>query len=317
MVDAAAKLDAKRRVEKYLDTLPADQRREVKKALRELLYAKDPVTWAREILEIELDPWQAELNRTPVGAQRNRCLALSHRQGGKTLAMSVALSHQAKYGPPGTDSIVLAPTARQSSEVIRRTKQLLHKAKADFLVENTYSFEVVTDGLPTRATGYPGSDPSSIRGASVSGILAIDEAAFFPNRDETILTALPFLLRHKKTARLLAATTPGISKTGWFYSQWTATDNDADYIKVSAHIEDCRHLSEADLERERRSMPHSTYLREYCLQWGGEDFRLVSDQGLQNMFNMSALHDPTADEVDPDQVVVNSRPAFGSTGVRI
>jgi hypothetical protein len=308
------KAEAKRALESFLDGLPPEARRETKKAIREHIYLKSPTVWALEELELDLDPWQQQLVNTAPYAIKNRprnfsrILALTHRQAGKSTGASVALAHQAKYGPPGSDSIVLAPTARQSSEVIRRTKQLLLKAGARLLTDNTHSLEVATSGLPSRVIGYPGSDPSAIRGASVSGILCADECAFFPNNDETLLTALPFLFRHKETSRLIACTTPSPTKSGWFYTQWTEGSDD-DYLKISAHVKDCRHLSEADLERERRSMPESVYLREFCLQWGGDDVRLFSDRALAAFSEPVYPAMPSQDD-DPDNIVVATRPLF-------
>jgi hypothetical protein len=74
----------------------------------------------------------------------------------------------------GSTSVVLAPTLRQSSELIRNLRSQLLAANEQLSVDNTFSLELLNG---SRALALPGADDASIRGLSIDGDLVVDEAA--------------------------------------------------------------------------------------------------------------------------------------------
>ncbi len=283
----------------YLDSLPPEARAEAKKAVRNYAYSLDPILWARDVLEVTLDPWQRQLVSTPAGS---RAIALTHRQAGKTTAASVALSHQMTFGTAGFTNLVIAPTARQSGEVVRRTRQFLVKAGAKLQSDNAFSL-VLPSG--SRVLGLPGSDDASIRGLSVEGLLVEDESARCS--DALYEAATPMLLRHAKTSRLMLLSTAWAAH-GHFYKIWSEGD-EKDWRKIQAFIQDCSHLTPEQIERERRSMPANVFAREYEGQFDQTDSRFFSLTSIDDAFGgvIDTVPEPLRAEADPERVIERGR----------
>jgi hypothetical protein len=282
----------------YIASLPAELQATTKEALRSLRYKTDSVTWARRELDLELDPWQGKLVSTPPGG---RAITLVHRQAGKTTAAGVAVSHTLKYEKQGSTSLVLAPTQRQSGEVIRRIRQFLLKAGSKLETDNAFSLQVEGG---SRVVALPGQDDAAIRGLTVDGVLVVDEAARVP--DALWQAALPMVLRHVKTARVMLVSTAW-AKDGFFFRTWSEGDP-RDWIKIEARIDECTHLTPADIERERRSMPASVFAREYMNQFDSLETRFFNPDSIAAAFGETLA--PTPDvtfEGNDDPVVMRDR----------
>jgi hypothetical protein len=263
---------------------------------REALWTLKPSRWSRDVVGLELDPFQARLVDAYGGT---RAIALCHRQSGKTTAASIGLAHTLLRRRPGSTSLVLAPTARQSAELIRRLRGVLLKAGADLDADNAFSV-ALPDG--SRCLGLPGSDDSSIRGLSVNGDLVIDEAARVS--DQLYDAARPMLIRHANDARLMLLSTPW-AKAGFFYRIWNDGD-ERDWLKVQARVEECRHLSPAIIEAERRAMPASTFAREYLLQFDAIEQRYFDADAIAGAFGEPTAAPPHFDE----EAIIHRAPAF-------
>ena len=87
-------------------------------------YRLSPAVWAdRELkprLGLDLDQWQRKLVSAPRGSRQ--CL-LTYRQSGKSTAAAVAASHSMIFRP-GSTSLAIAPSQRQSAEVARRARAI-------------------------------------------------------------------------------------------------------------------------------------------------------------------------------------------------
>src|SRR5579885_1957783 len=75
----------------------------------------DPVVFSRQA-GIEADPWQAKLLRSAA----QRILVNCSRQSGKSTSMGTLALHQALY-EPGSLTLMVSPTLRQSGELFRKT----------------------------------------------------------------------------------------------------------------------------------------------------------------------------------------------------
>ena len=263
----------------YLQSLPDGARQAATEALRLHLFKSDTVLWSKKALDLDLDPWQRKLVHVPPGG---RAIALVHRQSGKTTAASVATSHHMKFGPDGSTSLVLAPTMRQSAEAIRRIRGLLLKSGAKLTADNAHSLQLENG---SRVLGLPGQDDAGIRGLTVDGILIVDEAARVG--DALFQAAMPMVLRHARKARVMLLSTAW-AKQGFFYKLWSEGDPE-DWVKIEARIDECRHLTPDDIDRERRAMPAAVFAREYENVFDSLETRFFGADALAAAFGDNVL----------------------------
>jgi hypothetical protein len=181
-------------------------------------------------------------------------------------------------GYPST-SLVLSPTQRQSAEFVRRARGFLVKAGAKLTADNAFSLQLENGA---RLLGLPGENDASIRGLSIDGMLIVDEAARV--QDALVEAAQPMLLRHMKKARFFMLSTAW-AKSGVFHRIWSEGDP-KDWIKIEATIEQCGHLTPADIERERRSMPAAVFAREYLNQFDSLETRFFNPESINRMFGL-------------------------------
>ncbi|UZF93720.1 hypothetical protein [Bosea sp. NBC_00550] len=259
-------------------------------AARRALYTLSPSTWSRRELGLDLDPWQRAMTDAPAGS---RVIALTHRQAGKTSAASVGVAHTMIWRGPGTTNLILAPTQRQSAELIRRLRGRLIDSGEKLDVDNAFSVELQNG---SRCLGLPGADDAAIRGLSIDGDLVIDEAARVS--DALYDAARPMMIRHSAVARLILLSTAW-AKMGFFYRVWTEGDPH-DWLKIEARVADCRHISAADLEKERRAMSASTFAREYQNHFDSMESRFFDADAIAAAF--SGGFGPTP-QIEEDPVV--------------
>jgi hypothetical protein len=275
---------------------PSDLAKEI---ARQTLYTLSPSAWCRRELKLVLDPWQANLIDTPAG---RRAISLTHRQAGKTTAAAIGAAHTMAWRKPASTNLVLAPTLRQSSELIRNLRGWLIAAGERLSVDNTFSVELVNG---SRCLAMPGSDDASIRGLSIDGDLIVDEAARVS--DVLFEAAQPMLIRHADTARLILLSTAW-GRQGFFYRIWSE-GSEQDWIKIEAKVSECRHISISDLNRERRSMSPAAFSREYENVFDAIETRFFDADAIAAAFGSVLAPTPPMPDVDPDPVVSRA-PAF-------
>lgn len=91
---------------------------------RDLRCALDPVVFAAERLQLDLDGWQAALLRDRL----RRELLNVHRQGGKSKTTAVGVLHEGAYRC-GSKTIVISPSKRQSGLLLAKVEELVGVAK--------------------------------------------------------------------------------------------------------------------------------------------------------------------------------------------
>jgi len=83
----------------------------------DLVYAADPVTWAKEVLAYHPDPWQADLLRS-----RSRKIIMNcSRQSGKSTTCAALALHESIYRSPSF-CLICAPTQDQSAELMAKIR---------------------------------------------------------------------------------------------------------------------------------------------------------------------------------------------------
>jgi hypothetical protein len=282
--------------------MPSDIVREL---ARRTLYTLSASRWCRRELKLELDPWQVTMVDAPAAS---RVICLTHRQAGKTTGAAVGIAHTMLWRQPASTSLVLAPTQRQSSELIRNLRARLLTAGEKLSVDNTFSIELMNG---SRVLAMPGSDDASIRGLSIDGDLTIDEAARVS--DSLFEASLPMMVRHSKTARLILLSTAW-ARQGFFYKVW-AEGGTRDWVKIEARVDECRHISQADLDRERRSMPASAFAREYENQFDSLESRFFNPDAIAAAFGAVSAPTPPVPDGDSDPIV-SREPAFAQAFAR-
>ena len=167
-----------------------------------------------------------------------RKIWISSRQVGKSFCLGGMLVHSALSTQNGL-SLCISTGAKAASEIIMKCIQF---AKAvEVLTDKAITFRSSFDGVKfsngSRVLALPSStDGANLRGWTVTGCVAIDEAAFIRNLD-SIMQAIAPTLSRSQTAQLVIASTPA-GKNGKFYDMWKAAQNDQSWYAQSTTIHD-------------------------------------------------------------------------------
>jgi hypothetical protein len=201
------------------------------------------------LAKITPDKWQSDVFGSATMA---RCLTLCSRQAGKsTTAAAVAL--KTALLTPGSLTLLLSPSQRQSSELFRKVLDLYHRAGRPVLPAHELALSLeLTNGA--RIVSLPESE-STIRGYSGVALLVIDEAARVS--DDLYRAVRPMLA--VSGGRLLALSTP-FGKRGWFYEEWVSA---RDWQRVMIRAAECPRITPAFLADERAALGERYYAQEY------------------------------------------------------
>jgi hypothetical protein len=195
------------------------------------------------------DPWQAELLRS----RWTRGLLLCSRQAGKSQA-AAAIALNTAFFTPGSLTLLMSPTQRQSGELFRdkvmRVYQALGRPVA--AVQETQLTLTLSNG--SRIVSLPGEE-GTVRCYSGVSLLVIDEAARVP--DSLYIAVRPMLAVSQ--GRLLALSTP-FGKRGWFYDEWTGS---RPWKRVRITASQCPRISPEFLAEEREALGERWYSQEY------------------------------------------------------
>ena len=214
----------------------------------DLRYALDPVAFAAEVLGLELDPWQ----RSVISSTGKRDLLNCSRQAGKSTTAAVLGLHEALYRP-GSLTILVSPSQRQSGELFRKVTELreLLPTQPELSEDNKLSLTVKGGG---RVLSLPGSE-ATIRGFSGATLIVEDEAS-------RVDDALYFSIRPMlavKGGRLILMSTP-FGKRGHFWREW---DEGTTWQKIKIPASRVPRISKEFLEEEKASMGLWWYAQEY------------------------------------------------------
>ena len=211
----------------------------------------DRVAFARA-LDLDLDPWQATL----LASDSRRDILNCSRQAGKSTIAAVLALHEALY-QPGSVTVLVSPSQRQSSELFRKVVGLrsLLPHKPPLLEDNRLSMHIAGGG---RVLSLPGSE-ATIRGISAVSLLVEDEAARV--EDQLYLSVRPMLA--VRNGRLVLMSTPW-GKRGHFWEVW---DEGTGWAKVRVPATEVPRISAEFLDEERRSMPAWWFEQEYLCEF--------------------------------------------------
>jgi len=248
------------------------------------------------------DRWQAEVLRT----RKAQLLLLCSRQVGKTLVAAALALRTALLEAPAL-VLVLTPSERQSSEFIRRIKELhealrhprdvaggmlsFHeKQSAEAGKDDSYfrlpaktresSLQMHLDN-GSRIIGLPASE-GKVRVYSSVALLLIDEAS---RVDDALYRAMRPMLAVSR-GRLLALSTP-FGKRGWFHDAWYGS---GDWERVKVTAEQCPRIPADFLAEERQALGERWYRQEYLCSF--EDV-------IDAVFSYADIQACMSDDVQP------------------
>ena len=228
--------------------------------------------------KIAPDPWQAELLR----ARWSRALLLCSRQVGKSTA-AAGLALHAALTRPGSLTLLLSPTLRQSGELFRDKVLRLWRALGSPLAGRPPTQLEVALANGSRVVSLPGEE-SNTRGFSGVGLLVIDEAARVP--DDLYRAVRPMLA--VSGGRLVCLST-AFAKMGWFYEAFTGSDP---WRRVRVRARECARISAEFLEEERKALGRRWFAMEYDAEFqdavaslfSGEDIRAALSAEVTPLF---------------------------------
>lgn len=175
---------------------------------QEILWALDPVLWAREELGITLQPWQ----ETVVTSTAKRQILNLHRQAGKTFAVTCRGLHEFVF-KRGSHVCIVSPSFKQSQHISRRFKRWYDKLsyKPGLVEDNRFYQHSDNDSTLTVLSG----DSDTNRGVSDITLLLGDENSRC--NDELMASVMPALAKSNGSCIILS-TPAGVQ--GFFYRQW-------------------------------------------------------------------------------------------------
>jgi hypothetical protein len=218
-----------------------------------------------------------EKQRELLEARGRRVILNCTRQWGKSTVTAARAVWQA-YTQPASLTLVLSPSARQSSEFLRKaagfTRGLGFPAKSDG--NNEISLQYPNG---SRIVGLPGSE-AKIRGFSAAGLILIDEAARVP--DELYLSVRP-MLAVKDGDLWLMSTSYG--KRGFFYETWAK--GGPEWLRLRVTASECPRIKPEFLEEERRAMGERYFQQEYFCNFSERNDSVFRDDDIMAALDYS------------------------------
>ncbi|MBL8218780.1 MAG: terminase family protein [Bryobacterales bacterium] len=209
--------------------------------------------FVRTCLNLTPDPEQTKLLKL----DPRRCILNCTRQWGKSTITAAKAVHKA-CTEPGSLTVVLSPSARQSAEFVLKARTFLQSLGISTKSDGHNEISIALDNK-SRIVGLPSSE-DKIRGFSAVSLLLIDEAA---RVDDSLYTAVRPMLATSNGQFWLLSTPNG--RAGFFYREWIA--NSSQWTRFEIPATKCPRISPLFLDEERLSHTRDAFLREYCCQF--------------------------------------------------
>jgi hypothetical protein len=234
----------------------------------DLAGAVDPVRFGQR-LGFQPEPWQARLLRTTARRVLVRCA----RQTGKSTTTGLKGLHVAMHNP-GRDVLIVAPTQRQSTELLTRVRGHYRAlAGAPRLAADNESQMTLVNGA--RVISLPGSE-GGIRGFANVRLLLLDEAARI--EDGVFASTLPMV---GSDGQVMALSTPW-GQRGWWWQLHEEPANGWQRHAITVHESaqyDARRIAEV-----RASLGSFIFRSDYLCEFSDTDEQLFSSEGVRRAF---------------------------------
>jgi hypothetical protein len=207
-------------------------------------------------------------------------LLLCSRQAGKSLT-AAALAVQTALLMPGSLTLLLSPSERQSGELFRDKVERLYNGLGRPVGTTAKTALTMTLANGSRVVSLPGAE-GTIRGYSGVALLVIDEAARVP--DPLYYAVRPMLAVSK--GRLVCLSTP-FGKRGWFFEEWIGN---SPWERVRITADQCPRIPAAFLAEERLALGDRWYRQEYECSF---------EDTVDAVFAHADIHAALSDDVEP------------------
>ena len=221
------------------------------------------------------------------------------RQCGKTVFAEIMMIEY--LCKPYTFSAYISPTFAQGKKVFAELTQILEgtslikKANAqDLKIETIYGSTLKFFSMES---------PTSIRGNTVSGLLVLDEAAFFPTQladgsDPYYNVIFPIIKARKP--KVLVISTPN-GRQGMFYDLYLKAFNEEKYYyQITSTIYDDDLIKQEEIEELKRGYPPLAWKQEFEVQF--LDNALTVFPNFASCFNCNYSHGKCYCGIDPSSV---------------
>lgn len=243
---------------------------------RDLLWALDPVRFAREALGFHPDSSQARVLRSNM----RRILLNCTRQWGKSTTAAALALHRALYYP---NSLILlvSPSQRQSSELFLKVGVFLNQLaiKPIKVEDNQFSLRLAN---ASRIVALP-SKEATVRGFSGVSLIIEDEAS---RVDDLLYRSMRPMLA-VSGGRLILMSTP-YGKRGHFFEEWT--EGGSAWERIECKASDCPRIPQQFLEEERASLGEWWYRQEYLCEFV---------ETVDNVFSHDLIMNAISADVEP------------------
>jgi len=243
----------------------------------DLACSLDPVRLAHR-LGIVPDPWQVAVLRSTA----RQVLLNTSRQVGKSTITGVLAAHTALYDP-GSPTLILSPSLRQSSLLFAKVKATLRGLGSEFSDLVTDNALSVTLGNGSEIHSLPGK-AGTIRGFSGVRLLIVDESAYVA--DELYRSVRPMLA--VSGGRLVLLSRP-FGRRGFFFEE--ATRGGSHWDRFTVTYRDCPRMDPDFIEEERRALGiffaqeyECAFLDTVNALFAGEDIDRAFDNDVQPLF---------------------------------
>jgi hypothetical protein len=206
----------------------------------DLACALDPVALARRT-GLAPDPWQARVLRSTARQLHLNC----SRQVGKSTIVAILAAHGALYDP-GSPTLILSPSLRQSSLLFGKVKTVLRGLGSGFSDLATDNALSVTLGNGSEIHSLPGK-AGTVRGFSGVRLLIIDEAAYVA--DELYRAVRPMLA--VSGGRLALLSSP-FGQRGFFFEEGKRGGERWEHVEVD--YRQCPRMDPDFIAEERRAL---------------------------------------------------------------
>ena len=233
--------------------------------------SSSPVSWAIQHLNFIADPQHAQV----LDSSHRRIIVNCCRQWGKSTTAAVRALHHALHNP-NSETILIAPGLRQSTELLRKIKNLSPDEIVKSDGTNRHSLQFPNGA---RILALPGNR-DKIRGFSNVSLLIIDEAAWVP--DSLYFAVRPFLAA-APDASLLVMSTPN-GDGGFFYQSWSSNQT---WQRITVKATDCPRISPTFLEEERAALTDHFFRQEYMCEFLSHNRAVFSRELIEDWFTQN------------------------------
>jgi hypothetical protein len=186
--------------------------------------------------------------------------------------------HDACYAP-GALVVIVAPSQRQSAELLRSIR-LLHSKLDDVPALASESVLKLEFENQSRVMALPGGEGGkTIRGLAGARLVIVDEAA---RVDDQIFSAVRPMLATNAAGRLILLSTPA-GKRGTYFDLWH--NGDPTWHRVRVPATDCPRITKEFLDEERRELGDARYREEYCLEFIDSETAAFSTELIEAAFS--------------------------------